>query len=209
MRKYILVLFVVLPLIGNSQIKTGVEIGILVSGSQNNKEIIPSSAWGSSFVFGYKIKQFNIMSGIGYSSFQCENKTTIERTDNSGRNLGAKELLGFYNSSYVSVPLSIEYDIIKDKVITPFIGVGAIKNFKVSDSYETNDQIFKKNETIKSQESFTSIIACTGLKAKIGNNFEAIIKSKYQVNMGDVFYSKNETLNFNGIGFNLGLNYLF
>jgi hypothetical protein len=209
MKKYILTLLVLLPLIGNCQFKIGIESGILISGSKNQKEIIPSSAWSSFFNVGYKIKQFSILSGIGYLSYQCENKITIYKTDIFANKLYSVQHAGYYTSNYLSVPLCVEYDILKNKLITPLLGIGILNNIKVGNRFESNDNRYVENISIKSVDSFISTFTMIGLKARIGNKFAALIKSKYQYNAVSIFHSKNESLQLNGISFNIGFNYIF
>lgn len=209
MKKYIVGLLVAFPLIVNSQIKTGIEIGVLISGSKSQKEIIPSSAWSSFLNVGYNISKLSVSSGLGYSSYQCENKTVNYITDNLGNRLGKNELIGYYTSSYLLIPLCAEYELFKNKIITPILVVGIVQNIKVSNSYQTNNSRYLKNESIKSSDLFTNTFASVGFKANIGKKVEAIIKSKYQYNTSNVFYLKNESLSFNGLGFNIACNYIF
>jgi hypothetical protein len=209
MKKYIVALLLVTSFNGYCQLKTGIEFGVLISGSKDNKEIIPLSAWSSFLNLGYKFKRLNILSGIGYSSYQCENKTVTYISDNNGNKLMTKEYTGYYSANYLTIPLSLEYDFMYDKTITPFVGVGVSNSIKASSGFGSTDYRYVKNESIKTSDLFYSIFTSVGLKAKIGTKFEALIKSRYQHNTSNVFYSKKESLSFNGISFNIGLNYIF
>jgi len=209
MKKYIIALLISVPFIGTCQLRTGLELGVLISGSKAQKQISPSSAWNAFVNIGYKINRFNILSGIGYSSYQCENKQTIFFTDNLGNKYGAKDYIGYYTSNYLSIPLSLNYDLMKDKVIVPIVGIGFVNNIKVSNSFESSDVKYTQNESIKAMKYFIGTFASIGLKAKVSYKIEFNIKARYQYNTSHVFYSKVETLSFNGVGANIGIDYIF
>jgi hypothetical protein len=177
--------------------------------SKTNKEIIPSDMWHSELNVGYKTGRLNVTSGIGYSSFVCSNKIAIHSTDNSGNNIGSKYHTGHYTARYVSVPLGFDYEIVRNKPISPFVGACMSTNIKVGSGFETDNTGYVASQPIYSSKSFFSVFALVGIKAKVSKKFEATIKTSYQYNYGRVFYSNNESLYFNGIGVGLGLNYIW
>lgn len=195
MKKLIIIITSLLPIMAFSQVSVGISVGAFAPTNKYENAPSPNSnskigANVSCYIYG----GFSASIGAEYNSFVFSQSVNV--TNNYGTTKTKADI--YHISDYISVPISIKYNVFRKSKMSPFAMITAGRMFKISDS----EQSF-----MKAKDSFSYIGIGIGGRLKVTEKISFTLQINKQQMMSSIYNYASKDLKYNGIGAIISINY--